>query len=557
MKSVQNAKASRHAGRIAATIAAILLASVVGAVPARADERVAYYTVASSHQGRPENLRDIAARLLGDSARATEIYNLNAGRRQPDGHALSDPDSLRAGWHLVLPWDAAGSGVRHGVLPTEAPAPTNSTTTTTPTAPAASPDRSEPSRPGGVAPSRDASERPALDGLPPSPGQVPTTPPSPPTEQGECVTTTAASGSSDWAMARIAADLAWPHSRGHGQLVAIVDSGVDGRSEQLSGRVAIGANIVTGDGRGDSDCLGTGTAMAGLVAAEAAADDTFAGVAPEAVVMPVQLAVDQTTAEPAVQAAAIEVAVSAGATVIALGAYADATAESVADAIRTALSHDVVVVAAAPVRDKSAGEVEPPDEVIVVGGIGVDGMTAQDYLPAAVDVVAPGVNVSSIGVGGTGTFTGSGTELAVALVAGVAALVRSAHPGLTTAQVAHRVAVTSDKMGDVQPDPRYGYGMVNPEAAVVRELPEEVTAISDNGSPGAAADTGAVRFVFLITLLAALVLSGLLIARLRRAMRQADDTGDGLDAQWPQGRPPDPVAGHDHRGGSTEVIAHG
>lgn len=540
-------------------LVAVLLAAVATAGAAYADEKVVYYTVAASYDGKPETLGTIAKRLLGDSARSVEVYNLNVGRRQPDGTALTDPDSLRAGWYLVMPWDAAGPGVRRGVLPTEPPpasdpapvggdpqpSPGQPGNPGTPTRPATT---AGPGPSGGPGPSAspqrsdDPGERPALAGVPPNPGQVPTAPP-PPVDEGECVAATAASTPSDWAMVRLAADLAWPHTRGHGQLVAIVDSGVDGRSEQLSGRVAIGANIVTGDGRGDADCLGTGTAMAGLIAAEPATpQDTFAGVAPESVVMPVRIVIDEGPADPTVQATAIEVAVSTGANVIALGSHVDTTADPVAAAVATALSHDIVVVAGAPASGSAGDAATAPDGVISVGGIGVDGVTAEDYLPGTVDVVAPGVNVTSIGANGTSSFTGSGTQYAVAAVAGVVALVRAAHPGLTAAQVEHRVAVTADRMGEAEPDPRYGYGMVNPEAAVVRVLPEEVTPVSGGASTGGSGDSGAVRVVFLLTLLAGFALTGLLIIRLRRAMRDPAETGEELDAQWPQRHPAEPSA---------------
>ncbi|WFE25477.1 S8 family serine peptidase [Solwaraspora sp. WMMD791] len=538
----------RVTSRIATVLVVVLLAAVTTAGSARADEKVVYYTVAASYEGKPETLGTIAHRLLGDSARSTEVYNLNVGRRQPDGTALTDPDSLRAGWYLVMPWDAAGPGVRRGVLPTEPPpasdpAPVGGDPQASPGQPV---NPSVPTRPAtttgpgpsaGPQPSAGPGGRPELAGVPPNPAQVPTAPP-PPVAEGECVAATAASEPSDWAMVRLAADLAWPHTRGHGQLVAIVDSGVDGRSEQLSGRVAIGANIVTGDGRGDVDCLGSGTAMAGLIAAEPATpQETFTGVAPESVVMPVRIVIDEGPADPTVQATAIEVAVSTGANVIALGAYVDVTAAPVAAAVATALSHDIVVVAGAPADDAAGGATAAPDGLIAVGGIGVDGMTAQDYLPGSVDVVAPGVNVTSIGANGTRSFTGSGTQYAVAAVAGVAALVRASHPALTATQVAHRVAVTADRMGDAEPDPRYGYGMVNPEAAVVRVLPEEVTPISGGASTGGEGDSGAVRVVFLLTLLAGVVLTGLLILRLRRSMREPAETGEELDAQWPHRRP--------------------
>ncbi|MEU7588474.1 S8 family serine peptidase [Micromonospora sp. NPDC049230] len=533
-------------GWVGAIIAAVVLVAGAPAAPARAavDEYVLYYTVTSAYQGKPENLGDIAVRLLGNSSRSTEIFNLNTARRQPDGGALTDPNTLHAGWYLVVPWDAVGAGLQHGVLPSTAPAAAPAAS-----APGVPPQASTPQAPGVVgvpavpgrpsAPASPLGGTPPIPGLTPGPAQLPSAPP-PPAPPGKCVTATAASAPSNWATARLAADLAWPHTRGVGQLVAIVDSGVDGRAAQLASRVSVGANIVTGDGRGDSDCLGTGTAMAGLVAAQPTDGDAFAGVAPESVVMPVRVVTDVPSADAVAQATAIEVAVSAGATVIALGSYVDVTAEGVLRAVEVALSRNIVVVAGAPA---GPGATAPPAELISVGGVGVDGKLLEEYAADLVDVVAPGVNVSSIGINGTKQFVGSGTQYAVALVAGEVALVRAAHPDLSAAQVAHRVVATADKMGDAQPDARYGGGMINPEAAVTRELPEEATQVSTGRRSGQRTGGDGVRVAFLLTVLAGLVLSALLVMRLRRSVRRAEtETGgedDGLDADWPAGAAPD------------------
>ncbi|WP_169064416.1 LysM peptidoglycan-binding domain-containing protein [Geodermatophilus dictyosporus] len=53
-----------------------------------------------------DTLGRIAARHLGDWARFEEILELNRGRLQADGGALSDPGIIRPGWILVLPPDA-------------------------------------------------------------------------------------------------------------------------------------------------------------------------------------------------------------------------------------------------------------------------------------------------------------------------------------------------------------------------------------------------------------------------------------------------------------------
>jgi len=50
-----------------------------------------------------DNLWDIALHSLGDGERWHEIYALNAGKPQPDGLALTDPDLIYPGWILLLP----------------------------------------------------------------------------------------------------------------------------------------------------------------------------------------------------------------------------------------------------------------------------------------------------------------------------------------------------------------------------------------------------------------------------------------------------------------------
>ncbi|MER7277835.1 hypothetical protein ABT369_25680 [Dactylosporangium sp. NPDC000244] len=116
---------------LVAALAAVVLGSVVPGPPAVAHAPSAgvgkYYVVGPPVNGRNEFLFDIAARTLGNGRRYTEILQLNAGRPQPDGGQLSDPATLRPGWVLLLPPDAAGPGVHDGpppgFPPTDGPAP--------------------------------------------------------------------------------------------------------------------------------------------------------------------------------------------------------------------------------------------------------------------------------------------------------------------------------------------------------------------------------------------------------------------------------------------------
>jgi hypothetical protein len=85
--------------------------------------QVKYYIVAPPVNGQQEYLFEIAARTLGNGNRYKEIFELNQGRRQADGGALTDPAVLHPGWVLLLPADASGPGVLTGPFPTAAPTP--------------------------------------------------------------------------------------------------------------------------------------------------------------------------------------------------------------------------------------------------------------------------------------------------------------------------------------------------------------------------------------------------------------------------------------------------
>lgn len=77
-----------------------------------------------------ECLWDIAEKYLGSGLRYKELVALNAGRTQPDGRTLGNPDLIHPGWVLVMPADATGPGLR--VVDTvTAPAGTRATPTPT------------------------------------------------------------------------------------------------------------------------------------------------------------------------------------------------------------------------------------------------------------------------------------------------------------------------------------------------------------------------------------------------------------------------------------------
>ncbi|GAB4086060.1 hypothetical protein GCM10028784_26900 [Myceligenerans cantabricum] len=80
-------------------------------------EPVPYYVVGRTSSGEVEYLHLLAERFLGDGERYPEIFELNEGRVQPDGGALTDPQTVQVGWVLQLPADARGGGLEFGPLP--------------------------------------------------------------------------------------------------------------------------------------------------------------------------------------------------------------------------------------------------------------------------------------------------------------------------------------------------------------------------------------------------------------------------------------------------------
>lgn len=116
----------------------------------------------------------------------------------------------------------------------------------------------------------------------PGPGQ-------PMEQRGPCVTSGVIPGSEPGVITPSQAALnlpaAWQFSRGDGQLVAVLDTGV--RPGPRLPNVEPGGDFVeTTDGL--TDCDGHGTLVAGIIAGQPSADDAFSGVAPAARVLSIR-----------------------------------------------------------------------------------------------------------------------------------------------------------------------------------------------------------------------------------------------------------------------------
>jgi len=279
-----------------------------------------------------------------------------------------------------------------------------------------------------------------------------------------------------WAQQQFQPPAIWGLTRGAGQTVAVLDGGVSATAPALAGAVLPG--IIVGERHAaDTDCSGHGTFVAGLIAARATRQSGFAGLAPQARILPVNVYNAAGTVTSAAVAAGISYAVSAGATVIDYSAASTpAPSRALSNAVARAIARNVLVIAWVNNNGvQGANQISYPADypgVMAVVAVDASGNPLAAGLPGArVDVAAPGQGITSIGPSGPGEQTGSGAALATGYVAGAAALVRAYYPDLGPASVARRLEITAGQLGVAVPNFEIGYGVIDPYDAVSQFLP--------------------------------------------------------------------------------------
>lgn len=294
-----------------------------------------------------------------------------------------------------------------------------------------------------------------------------------------------------WQVARLSYDRLGAFADGTGVRVAVLDTGVDGTHPQLLGAVETGTDVtavgvsppptVAPPDRGDTDCTGHGTFVAGLVAARPREGTGVVGIAPGATIFPVRVTQNPEEGSETALAAGVDAAVAAEADVINISIVTYLDDPALRAAVGAAVAADVVVVAATGNDGGGANRVTYPAAypgVVAVGAIGTDGLLADfSQTSVPVSVVAPGVEVVST-IPGTGHSQQSGTSFATPVVAGLAALVRSADPRLSAAEVKARLQATADPPPGPLPSVGLGWGTVNPYQALTMLLPDESSTAS-------------------------------------------------------------------------------
>ncbi|MGK3950764.1 S8 family peptidase [Microbacterium sp. I2] len=281
---------------------------------------------------------------------------------------------------------------------------------------------------------------------------------------------------------------AWETTRGAGVTIAVIDTGIARGPVEFTGAVTGGTDVSgvgSDDGRTPVGAVDAdhGSWVASLAAGRGTGPDTgMIGVAPEAQLLSVSVGFGSTATRPFADqiAEAIRWSVDHGADIINMSLTTNVPdwPESWDDAFLYAFENDVVVVVAAGNRGSGTTRVGAPATipgVLTVAGVDPQGNASVDASTQGITIGVAAPSEELLGVSADGRIVvWDGTSGAAPIVAGIAALVRAAHPDLDADNVINRIVRTArPPAGATESDPLlYGNGLVDAAAAVSASVPE-------------------------------------------------------------------------------------
>jgi subtilisin family serine protease len=294
-----------------------------------------------------------------------------------------------------------------------------------------------------------------------------------------------------WVLDMLDVDPAWSASEGAKVTVAVIDSGVDPDVSDLAGSVIPGRDYTGLKTSQDSPHWGEhGTWMASIIAGHGhdGGGDGIIGIAPKAKILSVRVIPDMNDpgyhtydSEPEQQiqrelAEGIMEAVSAHVQVISMSIGYSMPSGVVRAALQLAYKQGIVLVASSgnsgnndERRNHDWAPVSFPAEypgVLSVGAVNPEHQpTSFSSGNLSVRVAAPGASVPAEGRDGL-YYTVDGTSPACALVAGVAALIKSEYPTIAPALVIQALTTTAQKMTSGDYNFLTGFGIVDADAAL-------------------------------------------------------------------------------------------
>ncbi|MBT2526847.1 type VII secretion-associated serine protease mycosin [Streptomyces sp. ISL-99] len=305
-----------------------------------------------------------------------------------------------------------------------------------------------------------------------------------------------------WALQRVLLDELWMQSTGKGVRVAVIDTGVDVKNPQLTRAVDVrsgrnllpkglkdenGTKIERGREDGTTDTVGHGTKVAGIIAARPAKGTGFVGLAPDAVIIPVQQNDAEGNGTAGTLAAAISYAIQADADVINISqdtANAVKPTPVLKQAVDAALAEEIVIVASAG-NDGLGGNVKETYPASYEGVLAVASSDRNnERAPFSqsgefVGVSAPGVDMVSTVPGG-GHCADNGTSFSAPYVAGIAALVKSKHKDWSQEQIVAQIQQTAER-SVAGHDRLVGWGVADPVRALTEDDKPIDQPVADEG----------------------------------------------------------------------------
>ncbi len=257
-----------------------------------------------------------------------------------------------------------------------------------------------------------------------------------------------------WGLDRIdASDVALNNSykyfsTGAGSIIYVIDTGVYSGHSDLAGRVLSGYTAVN-DGNGTEDCNGHGTHVAGT-----AAGKTY-GVAKSATVVAIRVLDCAGSGYSSSVVAGINWAIAShpggpGVINLSLGGPTNSAVDTaVADATRAGLV--VVVAAGNSATDACSSSPARAASAITIGATDQsDNRASYSNFGSCVDMYAPGSAITSAWISGSSsTRSLSGTSMASPHVAGLAARLQQAQPGITVGGIAQTLTAANVGTGTV------------------------------------------------------------------------------------------------------------
>jgi subtilisin family serine protease len=208
-----------------------------------------------------------------------------------------------------------------------------------------------------------------------------------------------------------------------------------------------------------------GTAVAGTAAAIGNEGRGVAGVSWRSRILPL-LVTGATTTYYSDIAEAVTYAADRGARVVNMSLGGTSYSSTLQSAVNYAWNRGVVIVAAAG-NSSSSSPFYPAalENVLAVAATDQSDLRASfSNYGSWIDVAAPGTGIYTTCIGRY--CYGQGTSFASPQVAGLAALMLAANPGLTNAQVVSLLRSRADDLGSPGFDTTYGYGRINVARAV-------------------------------------------------------------------------------------------